>query len=125
VFHTSKIFALDVGTSVSVWRTHDMQSFYTVSVYPLLRFVPIRTRRADLYVSYAVAGPTFISRRELDRRDLGGRFTFQDFMGAGVFLGAGKHVAVGVKINHYSNGNLLPENAGVTVPVTVTLGWAF
>ncbi len=126
VFHTRKIFALDVGTSASDWRTREArQGFFTLSVYPLFRFLPVRTKRADLYVCYSLAGPTYISTRLADGRDLGSHFTFQDFMGAGVLVGKARTVALGVKINHYSNGNVFPENAGVMVPVTFTAGWAF
>jgi len=126
VFHTASVFALDVGTSASVFQTRGTsRTFYTLSVYPRLRVFLLRTPRADVSLSYAAAGPTFMSTRALDGHDLGSRFTFQDFMGAGVFLGPAKRLELGVKINHYSNGNLFPENAGVTVPVTLTLGWAF
>ncbi len=126
VFHTRKIFALDLGSSISTWRSRAAhERFETVSVYPLFRVLPIRTPRVDVYGCYALAGPTFISTRAVDGHDLGSRFTFQDFMGAGVFLGAGKRIAIGIKINHYSNGNLFPENAGVMVPITFTAGWAF
>jgi hypothetical protein len=61
----------------------------------------------------------------LDRLDTGRHFTFQDFMGAGAFLGRGRHVAAGIKINHYSNGNIFTQNAGVKIPLTVTLGYTF
>jgi len=126
VFHTRSVFSLETGGSASVWRTRvDAANFYTLSVYPLFRFTPLRTRPVDAYFCYSLAGPTFISSRTLDGRDLGSQFTFQDFIGGGVFLGREKQVALGVKINHYSNGNLFPENAGVMVPVTFTFGWAF
>jgi hypothetical protein len=124
VFRTGSVFSIDAGASASLWRTRGGDRFATVSVYPLFRFTPIRTRRADVYVFYSLAGPTFVSAGSLDGLDLGSRFTFQDFLGAGVRLGSAKHVTLGVKINHYSNGNLFPENAGVTVPVTFALGWA-
>ncbi|HEX6463261.1 MAG TPA: acyloxyacyl hydrolase [Vicinamibacterales bacterium] len=126
VFHTPRLFAIQAGTSVSVWRTRaDAEDFYTVSVYPRFTVTPIRSRAVDAYFCYSLAGPTVISSRMLDERDLGSRFTFQDFLGGGVVLGTAKHVVLGVKINHYSNGNLFPENAGVMVPVTFTFGWAF
>lgn len=126
VFHTRKIFALDVGTSASDWRTRQSrEGFFTLSVYPLFRFLPVRTKRFDVDVCYSLAGPTYISTRLADGRDLGSRFTFQDFMGVGVLVGKARTVALGVKINHYSNGNVFPENAGVMVPVTFTAGWAF
>jgi hypothetical protein len=126
VFHTRKLFALDLGTSASEWRSREgRQTFVTLSAYPLFRFTPVRTTLADVYVCYSLAGPTYMSARMLDGRDLGSRFTFQDFMGAGVFVGRDKRATVGVKINHYSNGNLFSENAAVTVPVTFAIGWAF
>ena len=126
VFHTHSVFAIDAGTSVSIWRTRaDAADFYTLSLYPRFVFTPIRTRTLDAYFCYSLAGPTFISTRTLDSRDLGSQFTFQDFLGGGVRLGSAKRIVVGVKINHYSNGNLFPENAGVMVPVTFTAGWAF
>lgn len=126
VFHTRSLFSIDAGASVGVWRTRARgERVSTLSVYPLFRFTPIRTRRADAYFVYSLAGPTFISSDALDGLDLGSRFTFQDFLGGGVLVGPAKRVAVGVKINHYSNGNLFPENAGVMVPVTFTAGWVF
>jgi hypothetical protein len=126
VFHTRSVFAIAAGTSVSIWRTRaDAADFYTLSVYPRFVFVPMRTRMVDAYFCYSLAGPTFISARTLDGRDLGSQFTFQDFLGGGVVLGAAKRATIGVKINHYSNGNIFPENAGVMVPVTFTVGWAF
>jgi hypothetical protein len=126
VFHTRTIFAIDLGVSASAWRTRGGgEHFFTLSAYPLFRFTPVRTRAADVFFCYSLAGPTFISSRTLAGRDLGSRFTFQDFLGGGVALGADKRLTLGVKINHYSNGNLFPENAGVMVPVTLTAGWAF
>lgn len=126
VFHTRKIFALDLGASVSSWRSRsDRDGFFTLSAYPLLRFTVVRTRPADVYLCYSLAGPTYISRLRLDRLDTGSHFTFQDFMGAGVFLGRHRTMSAGVKINHYSNGNIFTKNAGLKIPVTVALGYSF
>lgn len=126
VFHTRKRFELDVGTSASWWRTRtDREPFTTLSVYPLFRFMLVRTARADVYACYSLAGPTFISRQTLDGLDTGRHFTFQDFIGAGSYVGRHRNIVVGVKINHYSNGNIFTTNAGVKVPVTFTAGYAF
>ncbi len=126
VFHTMKVFALDVGASVSSWRSRDEANrFYTASLYPLLRFTFIRTNAADVYFAYSLAGPTYVSRVVIDGMDTGNHFTFQDFMGAGVFLGAARRVSAQVKINHYSNGNIFTRNAGVKVPLTFSMGWTF
>jgi len=126
VFHTRKIFALDLGTSVSWWRSRSQHDrFVTLSAYPLLRFTPIRRKQADVYFCYSLAGPTYISRHVIDARETGNHFTFQDFMGAGVLLGRTRSITVGVKINHYSNGNIFTQNAGLKIPVTITAGYAF
>ena len=97
----------------------------TLSAYPLLRFTILRTRPADVWAMYSLAGPTYISKTIIDGRDTGRRFTFQDFMGAGAFAGKGRRVSLSVKINHYSNGNLFAENAGVKVPITFSIGYTF
>jgi hypothetical protein len=111
---------------VSTWRSkgnHD--GFSTVSVYPLFRFTLLRTKPADFYVSYSLAGPTYISRLTLDDLDTGDHFTFQDFMGVGVFLGKNRHLTASMKINHYSNGNIFTHNAGIKIPLTFGLGYVF
>jgi len=126
VFHARKVFALDLGMSTGAYRTRrDRQRFFTGSVYPLLRFTLVRTGAADLYFAYSLAGPTYISRTVLDGLDTGRHFTFQDFMGVGIFAGRRRNLNLGVKINHYSNGNIFPQNAGVKIPLTFGLGYAF
>ena len=46
-------------------------------------------------------------------------------MGIGVFAGKNRHLNASVKINHYSNGNIFTQNAGVKIPLTFSLGYAF
>jgi hypothetical protein len=74
---------------------------------------------------YSVAGPTYITKRFIDGVGTGGNFTFQDFLGAGAFIGEKRNVSIGFKITHYSNGNLFVDNAALKVPVTINLGYAF
>ena len=126
VFHTRKIFGLDIGASAGFYRTRQNgDHFVTLSVYPLFRFTFLRTRLADMYFAYSLAGPTYISKIVLDGLDTGRHFTFQDFMGVGWFAGRARNVNIGVKINHYSNGNIFTQNAGVKIPLTFSIGYAF
>ena len=60
-------------------------NFIPLSAFPLFRFTFLRTKPADVYFYYSVAGPTFISKHVIDSIDTGKRFTFQDLMGMGVF----------------------------------------
>jgi hypothetical protein len=126
VFHTRKVFALDVGASAGFYKTRQNNDrFYTLSLYPLFRFTFIRMKPADIYFAYSLAGPTYISKIVLDDLNTGRHFTFQDFMGLGVFAGKNRNLNAGVKINHYSNGNIFTQNAGVKIPLTFSLGYAF
>jgi hypothetical protein len=125
VFHTRRLFALDIGASAGFYKTRETdQRFTTLSVYPLFRFTFLRTRPADMYFAYSLAGPTYISKIVLDGLDTGRHFTFQDFMGIGWFIGRERNLNVGVKINHYSNGNIFTQNAGVKIPLTFSVGYA-
>lgn len=126
VFHTRKLFSLDWGASVSYWKSRrDRETFYTASVFPVFRFTPLRLGPADLYLNYSLAGPTTISKVAIDGQDTGKHFTFQDFMGIGIYAGKGRHFNAEVKIAHYSNGNLFPQNAGISIPLTFNLGYTF
>jgi hypothetical protein len=126
VFHTRKVFSLYLGASASYWKSRrDAATFYTASVFPVFRFTPLRLAPADFYLDYSLAGPTSISRVSIDGNDTGRHFTFQDFMGLGVFAGKARHVNAEVRIAHYSNGNLFPKNAAVSIPLMFNLGYTF
>jgi len=125
-FHTKKVFSLDFGTSVGLWKTEkNKEHFFTISAYPVLRLTVLRTKPTDVYFYYSVAGPTYISRNMIDGVDTGKHFTFQDLMGLGIFTGKNRHINAEIKIGHFSNGNLFPKNAGVGVPLTFNAGYAF
>ena len=126
VFHTRSVFAFDLGASASYWTSNgNREIFRTLSVYPLLRFFLARTEPADLYFGYSLAGPTFLTRTTIDGLETGARFTFQDFMSVGAFLGKTRRFNAELGIKHYSNGNMFTTNAGVRVPLTLTLGLTF
>jgi hypothetical protein len=126
VFHTRRIFSFDVGASVGAWESSERrQRFATVSVYPLFRFTALRTPIADAYVNYSLAGPTLISKVNLDRENTGRSFTFRDYMGLGFYFGRAKKLNAEWNIGHFSNGNVFPRNAGIKIPLTVYLGYAF
>ena len=126
VYHTRKVFALNVGTSISWWRSKvKKDEFYSLALSPVFQFNIIRTRPMDLYIFYSVAGPSFLSKTVIDGTLTGRHFTFQDFMGMGIIAGKQRNVNAEVNINHYSNGNIFTENAGLKIPLTFTLGYAF
>ncbi|MBC7828590.1 MAG: acyloxyacyl hydrolase [Chitinophagaceae bacterium] len=126
IFHGRKLFSLDWGTSLSYWQSKkNKDKFYTLSVFPVFRFTFLRTNPADIYFYYSVAGPTFISKTTIDNINTGKHFTFQDLMGIGTFAGKNRQVNAEIRIGHYSNGNIFPQNDGVKIPLTFNLGYTF
>jgi opacity protein-like surface antigen len=126
VFHTRKFFSLDVGTSFGYWKSDKNEDeFFTISAFPVFRLTFLRTKPADLYFQYSIAGPSYISRITIDDKDIGEHFTFQDFMGVGVFLGSKRNFNAEINLNHYSNGNIFPHNDAVKVPLSFSIGYCF
>jgi Lipid A 3-O-deacylase (PagL)/OmpA-like transmembrane domain len=126
VLHTRRFFAIDWGASVSTWRSRIRgERFYTASLYPVLRFPLVRTNPLEFYFSYSLVGPALITRTNIDDQEIGRKFTFQDYMSVGFFLGRKRMVTAEVRIAHYSNGNLFPQNPGVTIPLGFYLGSTF
>lgn len=124
IFHARKVFALDVGATLATWKSNgNKENFWTAALYPVLIFNVIRTKGADLFFEYSVAGPAYISKTFIDGNKTGKNFTFQDFMGIGVVAGRQKKLLAGLRIAHYSNGNIYPENAGLKIPLTLNLGY--
>ena len=124
IFHARKVFSLDWGASFGYYKTQS-SSFYTLSAFPVLRFTLLRTKTTDFYMYYSVAGPAIISRNIIDGTDTGKKFTFQDLMGIGIFTGKKRNINGEIRIGHYSNGNIFPNNPGVMIPLTFNIGYAF
>lgn len=126
VFHTRSRLALDLGVTASVLKTFETgEHLVAVAAYPLIRWTFLRRSAADVFVSYSIAGPSYLSKRAIDRHDNGSRFTFQDILGIGMFVNSRRDVMIGLDIGHYSNGNLFPANPGIKIPATLTVGRSF
>lgn len=126
VFHTRKIFSLDIGSSFGYWKTDiSDEDFFTISAFPLFRLTFLHSKPADMFFQYSIAGPSYISRINIDGHDTGEHFTFQDFMGVGVFFGSKRNFTAEVNLNHYSNGNIFPHNDAVKVPLSFSVGYCF
>ena len=125
IFHARKVFSLDWATGFGYWKSKKKEDeFFTLSLYPVLRFTAIRSKKTDFYFEYTVAGPTYISRKIIDDETTGRHFTFYDAMGIGMFTGKKKNLNAGIRIAHFSNGNVFSENNGVKVPLSFSLGYA-
>jgi Lipid A 3-O-deacylase (PagL)/OmpA-like transmembrane domain len=126
IFHTRKFFSLDWGAGLSYWKSKEnKEEFYTISLYPVFRFTLLRLKSTDLYFNYSFGGPSFISKKIIEEKNTGEKFTFQDFMGLGIFTGKKRNLNAELRIAHYSNGNIFPQNNGVMIPLTLNLGYTF
>lgn len=124
IFHARKVFSLDWAAGMGYWKSRKKEDeFLTVSLYPVLRFTALRSPKTDLFFEYTVAGPTFISKTIIDNERTGRHFTFYDAMGIGIFTGKKKNLNAGLRIAHFSNGNIFPQNDGVKVPLTFSFGY--
>lgn len=126
VYHGARYFAFDWGVSASYWQSDkSRQGFYTLSLYPAFRLNVLHAKALDAYVYYSVAGPAYISSIIIDGVDTGEHFTFQDNIGVGAFFGKQHTLNAEIRIGHYSNGNIFPENGSVKVPLSLNVGYTF
>lgn len=126
VYHGTKTFSLDWGASMGYFRSNvNNESLFTLAIFPVFRFTFLHTKPADMYFFYSIAGPAYISRKFLDGKELGEKFTFQDHMGTGVFFGERRNLNLELKIGHYSNGDIFPGNEGVKIPLALNIGYTF
>ncbi len=124
LFHTRKNFSLSAGANIAYYNTQNDESFYAVSIFPVIKWWFLRTRPADVYFNYSIIGPAYITSSILDNLDTGEEFTFQDFMGIGLVFGKKRNYNLDFKITHYSNGNLFTDNPGVAIPLSINFGYA-
>lgn len=125
-FRTEKIFSLDWGVSVTAFNTEATnEQVLAFSIFPTVRFYLMRRKGFDMYTNYSLIGPTLLTKSNLDNLDSGPKITYQDTMGLGVFFGKKRDYNAELRIMHYSNGNIFPQNSGVAVPIQFTLGKTF
>lgn len=125
-FRTEKIFSLDWGVSVTAFNTEATnEQVLAFSIFPTMRFYFLRRKRFDMYANYSLIGPTLLTKDNLDNLNAGPKITYQDTMGLGLFFGKKRDYNAELRIMHYSNGNIFPQNAGVAVPIQFTLGKTF
>lgn len=125
-FHTSKYFSLDWGVSAGEWNSHVLsQNVSYGAIYLALKLWLIRSDNFQFYFTYSAAGPCYMSQSMIDNNNMYSKFTFQDFMGIGAFIGKNRALEVSLKLLHYSNGFLVPSDPGFDVPVVFSLGYAF
>jgi hypothetical protein len=125
-FRTEKIFSLDWGISITAFQTEaTKENVLAFSIFPTMRFYLMRRKDFDMYTNYSLIGPTILTTGNLDNLNTGPKTTYQDTMGLGVFFGKKRSFNAELRIMHYSNGNIFPQNSGVAIPIQFTFGKTF
>jgi hypothetical protein len=125
-FRTEKTFSLDWGVSITAFNTEATNAqVLAFSIFPTMRFYLMRRKGFDMYTNYSLIGPTYLTKSNIDKLDTGPKITYQDTMGLGVFFGKKRAFNAELRIMHYSNGNIFPQNSGVAIPIQFTFGKTF
>ncbi len=125
-YRSRKDFSLEWGVSITSFNTiSSREPIFAFSIFPVIRFYLLRRPEFDFYTNYSIVGPTFLTKKNIDNLDSGPKATFQDTLGFGVFLGKERKYNLELRIMHYSNGNIFPQNSGVAIPLQLTIGKTF
>ncbi len=118
--HFYNVFAGHWWTTTSN-RNHSL-NIYAVS--PILRYYFLRQHSFSPFLNFGI-GLSYLSRTRLGRNNLGMHFAFQDQFGLGATFGKRQELSVILSALHYSNGSLCAKNAGITVPIEITVEYGF
>lgn len=134
-------FMLDYDPQRFQWRAFDIyfdagvgqfwdhsQPFYTTltiySIAPVIRYSFIKRGPVYPYLDLSI-GLAYFNHTHIADRNLGMHPALQDRMGIGGIIGESQQVSIGVHIAHYSNAHLCSNNAGISVPVFLDVGYRF
>lgn len=94
------------------------------SVAPVIRYTFKRRGPLLPFLELSI-GVSYMNHTNISDRNLGIHFAFQDRMGIGALLGASENISLGLHAVHYSNAHLAKNNAGITVPIMLDVGYRF
>lgn len=114
------------------WTT-DKSLHYTtlniLSIAPVAHYTFIRRGPVLPYLELSI-GVAYLDETRLDftyrnQRNFGIHFAFQDRFGFGVSFGKHDQFSAGIHVVHYSNAGLSANNAGLTAPLNIDIGYRF
>ncbi|WP_058441205.1 acyloxyacyl hydrolase [Legionella brunensis] len=114
-------FFLDL--SYANWNT-TQSHISIIAIAPILRFSLYDAKLTTLFFDLS-AGPSYLSKTIFDHRHQGIHYAFQLIAGPGLKIGKNKNTAISWKIMHYSNSRLSHHNAGITIPIVVSVSHLF
>lgn len=99
--------------SISYWE-EGSDDLFSFSAVPLFSYAFNRGWGQMYPYLEAGVGPTYVSERKIDDRDLGIHFQFKNILGFGLKLGSEKRHGLGFRFIHYSNADLDDDNDGIS-----------
>lgn len=120
-------FQLYLDTSYAYWKVSGASENASIVIYALAPvFRGFITQSTDFSTYFeATIAPCYMTRTRISDRNLGIHFAFQDAIGLGALLGSTERFSVNLSAYHYSNAALCHINAGITIPIMLTLGYRF
>ncbi len=131
LFYEKKIF--DVLSVLSFYGGGNLGKYdkledtlYSASLFMSGRLWVMHLIVIHPYVEVSLFGPTILSKSEFALTDLKSNFLFQNYIALGAEIGAGTGLSVEVKAVRYLKPEPAnPEQAGVQVPILLSLGYFF
>lgn len=94
------------------------------SIAPVIRYTFSKLNWFRPYLEFSI-GFSYLDHTHIEKRNLGIHFAFQDRLGIGMHLGQKEQLSIGVHAVHYSNAHFSSHNSGISMPVTLDIGYRF
>lgn len=113
---------LSFGVGLSwLWDDFDNEEVLIGCIYPSLRYYMGESELFKPYL-FVTTGFSYLTEPALGQQLLGGYFAFNDFFGAGAYVGRERLWSVGFCWRHISNAGLFDPNNGIDVPFCILVG---
>lgn len=122
-----KHWSIFIDAGYSDWWVNGNTPNKQISIFaiaPVFRMYFRHYTYASPYMELSI-GPSYMTQTRFGGRNLGMHFSFQDQIGFGATLGKDQHLSVSLSAMHYSNGSLCGNNAGITIPLLINIGYRF
>jgi lipid A 3-O-deacylase len=117
-------FSLGAGGSF-LWTDKDnKEHVFLVTILPLIRYYFGNSEKYRPFV-FLGAGPSYMSNNDLGEQESDGRFTFNDFVGAGLRFGEDQQWTASICYRHISNASIYDQNDGIDVPTCLLVSRKF
>lgn len=112
--------------SIAHWYiTNNSYSNRSITIFAIAPVLRCYLKKSNTFSPYLEAsiGPSYLSNVYFADRKLGMHFVFQDMIAVGALIGKEQRLSISLRTMHYSNSSLAKKNAGITIPLLITVGY--